>query len=213
MSVSPRLKRLPLIAEPISGAVLATIHERGYAKADVEEFVRRAGMSREEFDLRFSGKDDITARILEAHLDLFVVRVGRAYVEVEGWPGNLRAAAYEALRCIGENPDMAWFVTVGILEAGEMTRALRDQALGWAATLVDAGRALSPDPTRIPRAASVMAVGAFFEALRRRQVDGREPDLAKSLPGLMYSAVRPYLGEEAARRELMIELSRGQTLP
>jgi AcrR family transcriptional regulator len=206
VSALARLGDDGLLADPIADAVLTTIRDRGYAAADTEEFLRRADMTRAEFETRFAGKQDVTRRIIDAHLDLFVRRVGRAYAAVEGWPDNLRAAGFEAGRYLLENPEATWFMTVGIFEADEMTRARRDRVLLAAAGLIDAGGALTLEPGDVPRAASVMTVGSFVEALRRSQIAGRGLDLAQSLPWLMYAAVRPYLGEDAAARELTIAL-------
>ncbi|HEY2478403.1 MAG TPA: hypothetical protein VGI17_06695 [Solirubrobacterales bacterium] len=186
--------------------MLATIHEYGYAEASVGEFVRRAGMTRTEFDARFSGKREVTALILEAHLDRFQERVGRAYAIADDWPDNLRAAAYETARCILENPDATWFLMVGVLEVDDMLRARRDQFFVWGAELIDGGRAAAPDPAAIPDSASLLAIGAIVETIRRRRAAGVEHDVARNLPKFMYTAVRPYLGEEAARAELTIEL-------
>jgi AcrR family transcriptional regulator len=201
-----RQESAALLADPISGAVVQTIRSRGYARASVEEFVSRAGITRAEFDRRFSGKEDVTELIIEAHLECLVGRVDGAFESVPSWPGSLRAAAYETARYLGENPAMSWFMLVGVLEAGDMARARRDQIFGWAAGLIDAGRAQAPDPLAVPRSASLMAVGAIVETLRRHHAEGVEIDVAGSLPWLMSAAIRPYLGEEAARAELEIEV-------
>jgi AcrR family transcriptional regulator len=195
-----------LLADPISGAVIATIRARGYPEASVAEFVSRAGISRAEFERRFDGKEEVTRLLIEAHLDCFLERVGGAFRSLPDWPANLRAAAYETARYMGENPTMTWFMLVGVLEADDMARARRDQIFGWAAGLIDAGREVASDPGSVPRSAPMMAVGAIVETLRRHHAAGSEVDVAENLPWLMYAAVRPYLGDEAARAELAIEL-------
>jgi AcrR family transcriptional regulator len=195
-----------LLADPIGEAALDTIRARGYAEASVEEFVSRAGMTRAEFDRRFADKEEVTRLLIEAHLDRFLERVGGAYERVADWPANLRAAAYETARYLEENPDMTWFMLVGVLEADDMARARRDQIFGWAAGLIDAGRETLADPDSVPRSAPLMAVGAIVETLRRHHAEGSRVDVAENLPWLMYAAVRPYLGEEAARAELKIEV-------
>jgi hypothetical protein len=49
-----------------------------------------------------------------------------------------------------------------------------------------------------------MAMGAIVETLRRQQEGTLAEDVVEAVPKMMYAAVRPYLGEEAARRELEI---------
>ncbi|HVS99167.1 MAG TPA: hypothetical protein VHE08_01490 [Solirubrobacterales bacterium] len=198
------LEGAALLAHPIAAAIVATIHDRGYATATVEEFMVRAEMTRREFDHHFAGKDEAALRVLEAHIDAYVERAGRAYDAVATWPDNLRAAAYETTRYILENPEMTWFGMVGVLEADDLARARRDQVFSWAAGLIDAGRGVAPDPTAIPRSAAMVAVGAIVEALRRTQESGLPVKPVEAVPVLMYAAVRPYLGEETARAELVI---------
>lgn len=195
-----------LLAHPISAAVMATIFDRGYAEASVAEFARRAGIANVEFESHFTDKGEATLRVFEAYIDEFVERVGGAYAKVPGWPDNLREAAYETARWILDHPAVTWFGMVGVLEAGDMARARRDQVFRWTASLIDAGRTAAPDPGAVPRSAALMAVGAIAEALRRSQEDGLEINLAATLPRMMYAAVRPYLGEDEARAELTIPL-------
>ncbi|HEX4307016.1 MAG TPA: TetR/AcrR family transcriptional regulator [Solirubrobacterales bacterium] len=201
----PPLEGAALLAHPISEAVMATVWERGYPEARVEEFVARAGVSQAEFDLHFSDKGEAALRIFEAYIDDFVDRVGAAYSGGGPWPGSLRAAAYETARWVLAHPAVAWFGTAGVLEAGDMARARRDRVFRWAASLIDAGRAAAPDPDAIPRSAALIAVGGIAEAVRRRQEGAVGIDVAEALQRMMYLAVRPYLGEEAARAELEIE--------
>jgi hypothetical protein len=49
-----------------------------------------------------------------------------------------------------------------------------------------------------------MMVGSVVEGLRRQQEGTLPGDVVSLVPRMMYVAVRPYLGEEAARRELEI---------
>jgi AcrR family transcriptional regulator len=195
-----------LLADPIADAVLATIRDRGYRAATVAEIASRADLGVAEFRLRFRGKQEITELVLQAHVDRYLRRVGGAFAEAGPWPDNLRAAALETARHMAENPDLTWFVMVGILDAGEVARARRDLVFAWAAGLIDAGRGLAADPEAVPSSAPVMAVGAVVESLRRQQAAGIELDPGAFVSFLMYSAVRPYLGEDAARAELTAEL-------
>ena len=206
MTTTERLANSELLAHPISAAVLLTLHQRGYPEATVDEFLERAGISRAEFDRHFDGKQDVTQQILEAHLEVFAERVGRAYAGGGAWPDNLRAAAQETARYGIANPDLTWYVMVGIAEADLVTRAGRDRLFHWGARMIDGGRAVAADPAKVPDSAPLIAIGAAVEAIRRRQDEGRPIDVAGDLPWLMYAAVRPYLGEEAARREFEIEV-------
>jgi hypothetical protein len=62
---------------------------------------------------------------------------------------------------------------------------------------------VAPDPDSVPPLAAASVIGAIIQVLARYSSEGdggRDPVAA--VPEMMYLAVRPYLGEEAARREL-----------
>jgi AcrR family transcriptional regulator len=204
MMLGERLEGSRLFTNPLTAAVVEAINERGYVEASVEDILARAGMSREEFDCEFSGKPDLTLRVSEALLGDFRRRVGAAYESEETWPANLRAAGYEAARWLLENPDAMYFGMVRLADAGEMPRVRREETFLWCASLIEDGRAVAADPEAVPPMASLLAIGAVAELLRRQQEGSFEGDTVAVVPQMLYGAVRPYLGEEAALRELEI---------
>jgi AcrR family transcriptional regulator len=201
-----RLEGQTLFDHPLSAAVMTVLVERGYAAASVEEFISGGAIDRAEFEAQFRDKDDVVLRVFEAYIADFKSRVKAAYDSAPSWPENLRAAAYAVARWIGEYPDATGFGTVGILEAGEMARVRREGLFRWSAQLIDAGRAVAPDPDAVPQGAALMAIGSVVEALSRQVQGGDGADPPQLVAPMMYAAVRPYLGEEAARRELSIPL-------
>jgi AcrR family transcriptional regulator len=202
MVAAIRLEGRSLLHHPIAGAVIEVINERGYEQATSEEFCRRAGMSGEEFAQQFGEKVQATLRVTEAYVEDFKDEVARAFARESCWPASLRAAAYEAVRWFQRHPEASSFGMVGILGAGGLTVVRREEAFKWCAQLIDAGREVAPDPGAVPDGAALMAVGAVAEVVRRQQEGSFEGDFASAVPQLMYGAVRPYLGEEAARAEL-----------
>jgi AcrR family transcriptional regulator len=200
----PRLEGPALVAHPLGCAVISVINECGYERASVAEFLERSGTSREEFDGHFSGKPDVTLRVMEAFIGDFKAGVKTAYESEATWPGNLRAAAYQAARWLTENPKTTHFGMVTSADAGDMPRARREEIFRWCASLIEDGRAVAPHPDAVPLAAPLMVIGAVAETLRRQQEGSTEADTVAIVPEMMYAAVRPYLGEEAARAELEI---------
>jgi AcrR family transcriptional regulator len=198
-----------LFRHPLAPATLAVLRERGYADATVAEFCARAGVRRAELPRRFRFKALLCLAVSEAYVGDFKARVRAAFDGGGEWPGSLRAAAYETLRWIADHPDAAWWGTVGVLEVGEVGRARRDEVFGWAATLIEAGREVAPDPDAVPRSASTMAVGAIVETLGRRVQGSLLDDPVAAVPRMMYGAVLPYLGEEVALRELEVPAPAG----
>lgn len=131
--------------------------------------------------------------------------VRRAFESEERWPDSLRAGAYAQARWIAAHPEEVRFMMLETLWASELTGALRDQFLAEYTAMIDAGRAVAPDPDAVPPLAAESVIGAIIQVLARYssgQAAQRDPVAA--VPEMMYLAVRPYLGEEAARRELSI---------
>jgi AcrR family transcriptional regulator len=191
-----------LFDHPLAAAVIEVVAVRGYEEASVEEIVARAGVDRAEFDLLFTGKADAVLRVFESYIDNFRYRAGRAYASAPTWPENLRAAAYELVAWIEDHPHAYEFGMVRILDAGEMARLRREELFTWCGGLIDAGRAVAADPAAVPPAAPMIAIGAVVEVLTRHAAGDMEGSLTEIVPELMYGAVLPYLGEEAAREEL-----------
>jgi AcrR family transcriptional regulator len=200
--MAARLEGPALFEHPLAAAVVEVVAVRGYEEAGVEEIVALAGSTRTEFDRLFAGKADAVLRVFEAYSDNFRRRAGRAYAGFPSWPDNLRAAAEEFLAWIAEHPHAYEFGMLRVLEAGEMARLRREELFVWCAGLIDAGREVAPDPEAVPRAAPLIAIGAVVEMTSRHAAGELRIDPAEAVRQLMYGAVRPYLGEEAARREL-----------
>jgi AcrR family transcriptional regulator len=203
-SPSRPLEGPALFVHPLAAAVVAEVAERGYPDAEVAGIVRRAGVSREEFDALFADKAEAVLRVFEAYIDDFERYLQAAYDGSPGWPANLRAAAYATVAWTRRNPDATRFGMFAVLEAGEMARVRREEVFRWSAGLVDAGRDVAPDPGAVPEAAALIAVGAIVEVLNRDGQGTLEADPLDLVPEMMYAAVRPYLGEEAARAELRL---------
>lgn len=206
MSGSPdgRLEGRALIEHPLGRAVVSVVNERGYEAAGLREILDRAGLSEAEFAAHFVGKAAVTLAVMEAFIAYFKGRIMAAYETAGVWPDNLRAAAYEAARYLREEPGAAYFGMVSAIGAGDLLRAHREAAFVWCARLIDEGRELAPDPGAVPPMAAVIAIGAVAETLRRQQEGAVVVDPVTAVPEMMYGAVRPYLGEAAARRELDI---------
>jgi AcrR family transcriptional regulator len=199
-----RAKRPPdPFADPVATALVDVVAECGYEAASVEAVLERAGVSRAEFDARFAGKEDCVQKCFEAFAADFDFKVRAAYASQPTWPDNLRAAAYAAGRWFDLHPDTTRFGNVDVLAArNEMVRVRREELFQAHAALIDAGREVAPDPGAVPAAAALMAIGAVGQMLTGRIGSGQGLETERMVPELMYAAVKPYLGEEAARREL-----------
>lgn len=184
-------------------AVVDIVAERGYRAATVAEIIERAGVTSEEFHTRFADLEDCALRSFEVFVADFEWRVEEAYSSQPDWRSGLRAAAYEVADWMSANPNLVRFGAIELLEAeNEMARVRREQALSYGGKLIDRGREAAPDPTAVPEAAAMMAVGSIVQLLTHRLQSGTDPDPLEMVQPMMYQAVRPYLGEEIAREEL-----------
>lgn len=184
-------------------AIVDVVAEQGFEAANVEDIVRRAGVTREEFERRFADKEECALRSFEAFTADYEWRIESAYQSQPGWRGGLRAAAYEIAEWMTEYPKLIKFGAVNLLEAkSEMLRVRREEALGYGAAVIDRGRAEAPDPTSVPASAPVLAIGSIVQLLAHRLQDGSKVEPFEIVREMLYVAVRPYIGEEAAREEL-----------
>jgi hypothetical protein len=195
-----------LFAHPLAGAVFDVVAKRGYHEASVAEMISRSNSSSEEFESLFEDKEDAMLRVFAASIEDFKLRVGAAFASASPWPESLRASAHEAVRWMQEHQAATRFMLVGVFAVGERALVMRDELIAWCAGLIDAGRDVVPDPLSVPAGAPMIAMGATVEILSRhlQGTEGAAP--IELLPQMMYSAVRPYLGEDAARRELKLPI-------
>lgn len=204
MTAPAPLQGAALFRHPLAAAVVAVVAERGFEAATIADFTVRAVVDRAEFDHLFIDKADAVLRVFEAYADDFERQLKAAFDSAPAWPDNLRAAAYALVRWFRRHPGATRFGMVAVLEAGEATRLRREEVFRRFAGLIDAGRAAAPDPDAVPQGAALMVIGAVVELLIRDGQRTLEGDPVELVAQIMYGAVRPYLGEEAARAELTI---------
>lgn len=185
--------------------------ERGYDDVSVAEVAARAGGSAADFESHFASKLACAVAILEGIAESNLRAVRGAFDAEPSWPDSLRAAAYAHAEWILANPEKMRFGLLETLWASELTGALRDSLFGEYVAMIDAGREVAPDPGSIPAFAAEGAVGSITEVITRRLGHGRLEEMLKLVPEMMYLAVRPYLGEDAARRELTMPRPRSRS--
>ncbi len=188
--------------ERLLAAMLETVNELGYRALTVQDVLARAGVSRPTFYEQFRDKEDCFLAAFDASAGRLREQVGAAADGAEGdWRDRLRAALTALVRFIAEEPSAARSV---IVEARASTPAglrRRDELLDGFAECLDAeARKDVVDP---PSAiAAVGVVGGIDSVLYARLQKGDDADFEALLPSLMYFAVLPYGGHEAAAEEL-----------
>lgn len=197
----------------IRAAVRSLVLAEGCDGLTMEKIAERAGLAEEELQRHCGSPEEC---LLDTYLSFtleFDRQVFAAFEDGDGWRPALRAAAYAAARFIEENPREMRFAAIGLLEGGPMIQAHRARHLQRLADLIDRGRQELDDPTSLGRSVAEAAIGSINALLVKELQSSCEKRAADYVPEMMYVAVRPYLGHEAAREELTLPRPAGSEDP
>lgn len=188
--------------ERMLAAMLVTVNELGYRTLTVQDVLSRAGISRPTFYEQFEDKEDCFLAAFDAATARMRKQLDATLAEVEGgWRDRLRAGLGALLRFVAEDPDAARTVIVEARASSAAGLRRRDELLDGFASCIDAEarKSLDESPSTI---AAAGVVGGIESVLYARLQKGETADLESLLPSLMYFAVLPYEGREAAAEEL-----------
>jgi AcrR family transcriptional regulator len=188
--------------EIIGRAVVQVVASHGYEAATLEMVLERASIGRAGFERHYASLDDCVRSEFEEMVQIFVDRVTAAYQSQDAWADGLRALGYEILDAIDEDRERARFFTVEVLSAGEGLQPQKAMILQGIIDLVDLGRQELPDPASMSRSTAEVVVGSAYETIVKKLQRGGPRQGEEILRELMYIVVLPYLGTEAAVREL-----------
>jgi hypothetical protein len=144
---------------------------------------------------------ELEAAVLAGTEEL-LTRVGAAFAARAEWDDQLRAVAYELRDFLVEDPVRARAMLIEAPHGNEATRAIREGGVEALTALIDLGRNRLPDPDSVPRSAAEIAAGTIYARIHvgfERGVEQLDEEMVREL---MYTAVLPYLGIEAALAEL-----------
>lgn len=187
--------------ERILEGMLEAVGSRGYEQATVQDAIEAAGMYRQAFYDSFSDKEDCYLQALEAGAAWVesVMREGAAAAE-PSWRGRMRGSLRGLLEFLDSRPRIGRALLVEVHAAGPRAVEKRTEAMVRAAKLIDLAR---EEAGGAAPAISAEAVGAgILAVLHTRLASEQEGDFELLLPELMYLAVLPYFGADAAAGEL-----------
>jgi AcrR family transcriptional regulator len=190
--------------ERLLAATLRAAAEVGYSEFSVQDVLDRAGVSRPTFYEHFENKEDAFLAALDAAGTRLRERLEAAGAESSGsWRARLRLVLEELLRFVREEPDAAITLVVDARAASPAALEQRDELLDHFATCLDAQvRAGLSDPTTPSAISAAGIVGGIESLLYSRLYRGGGEDVESLLPSLMYFAVLPYEGHDAANEEM-----------
>lgn len=184
-------------------AMLMAASELGYRETNVQDVIDRAGVSRPTFYEHFSNKEDCFLAAFDTSAARLRNKVDAAAATGgEVWRDRLRSGLTALIEFAIAEPQTARTLIVEARAASADAVLRRVQLLEHFAACLDAEvRELLPQGTysAVTAAGVVGGVEALLYArLCKGDIDGIE----QLLPTLMYFAVLPYEGHEAANEEL-----------
>jgi AcrR family transcriptional regulator len=184
---------------------MTLVVERGFELTTIAAVIERARVPAALFEREFTDLADCCLQIYLANVAEFDRHVFASADGPAPWRDRLRATAYAAARYVRDRPLETNFDMTQMVTAGELAYAHRDRYVRRIVDLIDEGRTELDDPDALGRAAAEAAFGSVYGLLSKQLRDGGATKTAEEfVPELMYIAVLPYLGPEAAAEELHI---------
>jgi AcrR family transcriptional regulator len=189
--------------ERILAAMLKAASKLGYRALNVSDVLELAGISRPTFYLYFANKEDCFLAAFDSAAARLLGQIKTAAAGGdEDWRSQLRAGLEAVLRFAAAEPDAARALIVESRGASPLAQQRRETLLDLFSKRIDdlvkSGQAAgAPPPT-----ASAAVVGGIEATLFSRLYEDRIDEIEALLPTLMYFAVLPYAGPEAAGEEL-----------
>jgi AcrR family transcriptional regulator len=188
--------------ERLLAAMLRAAAELGYRHVTVKHVIDRAGVSRPTFYEHFENREDCFLAAFDAAATRLRSRIDSAAgAGGEHWRDRLRMGIEELLRFVATEPDAARTLIVEARGASPGALQRHDALLDHFTGCIDAQvRGELPQPPSGIAAAGI--VGGIEALLYSRLYEGETDELESLLPSLMYFAVLPFAGPEAAGEEL-----------
>lgn len=192
------------VAESQRGRILAAMTDAvgrdGYQSARVADVIAHAGVSRKTFYEHFEDKEHCFVAAYEQALARLLSITLEAFEAQDEWVDQLRAGLTALLNALAYEPAVARMCFVEVLAAGPKAVQVRNEAMRGFAYIYDTGR-LETDGD-LPGFTGISMVGGLSEILYREIIAGATTELPQLVPELMYMSVLPFVGADAAAREL-----------
>jgi AcrR family transcriptional regulator len=183
-------------------ALLDLCVERGYEDLELEDLLARSDLDADAFHQRYADLDAFFAVVLGQVYAEFFSRAQAAVVGQTGWRDRMRATAYALLRYLREDERVARLAAVEAQHAGEGAQRLFLETFNRLVDLIDEGSAETDGPDSPTRATALGVGGVVFARIQEAVAKGELGLGEEEIPELMYAAVFPYLGADAAEEEL-----------
>lgn len=180
--------------------MLQAVGAKGYVRATVQDAISAAGLYRQAFYDSFEDKEDCYLQAIDAGSAWIELAMREAALGQTTWRGQLRGALTGLLRFLDEEPEVGRALLVEVHAAGSRAVGRRTEAMERAAAMVD--RAREESDGAAPAISSEAVVAGILAVLHTRLAAQQSEGFTRLLPELMYLAVLPYFGPEAAATEM-----------
>jgi AcrR family transcriptional regulator len=185
-------------------ALLDLCFERGLGSVTVADLCRRAGVSEGDFHRRYADVEDAFCDFYEEERDAILAAIATATDGIEDWRERMRVTAYVIYRALGRDERVTNFTTSQVSIAGERARRIQIEGLTAMFDLLDEGREEAGHGAGLTRGTAEAVTSGILAQLNAAAAKGPLPPEREVVPEMLYLALLPYLGQEAAREELEI---------
>ena len=175
--------------------------EKSYAEMTVEDIIVAAGVSRRTFYEQFDNKESAFLAAYDEVVARLLTRVEEAVSAEKVLVERVRAGIGAFLDFVASDPAIARVCIVEVLAAGTEAVSRRRKAMRSFAELMERTGSAREGPRLASALTAETLVGGLYEVVYTRVLRGESGELPGLLPDLVYSALLPYLGPEAAARE------------
>jgi AcrR family transcriptional regulator len=186
--------------ERILQAMLEAVGTRGYENTSVQDAIATAGLYRQAFYDSFKDKEDCYLQAIEAGSAWLELAMREAAAGEVTWRGGLRGALSGLLGFLDEQPMVGRALLVEVHAAGPRAVEKRGEAMERAAAMIELAREEGDDDA--PAISAEAIVAGILAVLHSRLAGESGADLPGLLPELMYLAVLPFFGPDAAAEEM-----------
>jgi len=188
--------------ERLLEAAVRVVARKGYAATTIGDLTKEAGISRTTFYELFGDKEACFLAAYDGAVDVLMRRVGAAYESEQRWPRRARAGLEALLETLAAEPDLARLALVDIGAAGPTAQRHFRVAVQRLTPLFEEGRDFAPGGRNLPANTSRMAIGGVTGLISDELLAGRAEQLPGLLSDALFATLVPYIGPQAAAREV-----------
>jgi len=181
------------------------VGERGLEATEVAAVCERAEVSPSHFERCFADLEDCFLSLHDEVAEDLWNRLQPAYEGAVGWHARIWAAGWAMMHFLREDPVRARFLLVAVNGVGEEAQMRRDRFVQRFADLLDEDGRGNGKPGRSSRCTAEIAAGAIYWMILTKVEAGAIERQEEFLSELIYVAVMPYLGAEAAEDEFSVQ--------